>query len=415
MTGVVPGARFVRDRFTLTLDGAFITWGWFLYGFGPAVPLIATEQGITRGEAGLHGTAMAIGGVLAGLVGARLAARLGRRLVIVLGCAAIVVGTTALMLGSTLPVTLAAVTVIGIGGNAVLAAAQPALVVHHGPAASAAVTEGNATGSTIGLLAPLAVGVTVASGWGWRPAVAVTAVLAVVVGILIARLPANEALGRGARPARRRVRAATTATTATATTLPSTTEAAPQGFSRTFWLYWVALLCATAIEFSTTFWAADLVVTRTGAGPGVATAAVSALVAGMSAARFIAGPMSVRRSPAGILLVSYGIAIVGFGIFWTATSPVVAIAGLVVVGLGYGTHYPMTLSLVLAASGGRTDQAQAYATAGTGVAIALAPFALGTLADAFGPQRGFLLVLGLLVAGAVMIAAGRRSAAREQL
>lgn len=404
MSAPTTPARLVRDRLTLTLDGAFVMWGWFLYGFGPAVPLIADEQGISRGQAGLHGTAMAIGAVLAGSVGPTLAVRLGRRLVIALGSLLVAVGIAALMVGGTLAVTLTAVAVIGIGGNAVLSAIQPALVVHHGPAAAAAVTEGNAAGSTVGVLAPLAVGATVAAGWGWRPAVAVTAVLAVVVGALVMRLPATEALGRGT-PGRRAAPAPVT---------DGTTTARAGGFSRTFWLFWAALLCGVAIEFSTTFWAADVVVARTGAGAGVATAAVSALVVGMSLARFVGGPMAVRRPPAAILLVSYGIAVVGFGVLWTATTPAGAVVGLVVTGLGYGAHYPMTVSLVLAAARGRTDQAQALATVGTGVAIAAAPFALGSLADAFGAHRAFLLVLGLLVAGGTAIALGRRAAATEE-
>src|SRR5690606_11918020 len=50
---------FRRDRLTLTLDGAFVTWGWFLYAFGPIVPEIAREQDVSFALAGLHGTAMA--------------------------------------------------------------------------------------------------------------------------------------------------------------------------------------------------------------------------------------------------------------------------------------------------------------------------------------------------------------------
>ena len=56
------------------------------------------------------------------------------------------------------------------------------------PAASAAISEGNAVGSGVGLLGPLAVGAAVSIGWGWRPGVLVTAVLAVVVIVLVARV-----------------------------------------------------------------------------------------------------------------------------------------------------------------------------------------------------------------------------------
>ncbi|MDT0167369.1 MFS transporter, partial [Actinotalea sp. AC32] len=186
------------------------------------------------------------------------------------------------------------------------------------------------------------------------------------------------------------------------------------GFGRTFWLFWGAMLCGVAIEFATTFWAADLVVSRTGAGPSVATATISALVAGMTASRLVLGPLSMRKAPEKLLLGAYGVAAVGFAVLWTATSPAVAVAGLVLAGLGYGAHYPLAVALVLRESGGRPDQAQATSTVGTGMAVAVAPFLLGALADAFGSHRAFLLVAGLLVAGGVLVALGVRSASRDR-
>ena len=63
-TQPLPPPRLERDRVTVALYASFTAWGWFLYSFSPAVPLIATEQGISRAQAGLHGTALAAGTLL---------------------------------------------------------------------------------------------------------------------------------------------------------------------------------------------------------------------------------------------------------------------------------------------------------------------------------------------------------------
>ena len=42
-------------------------YGYFLYGFGPTVPLLRDEQGFSRTVAGLHGTALAVGALLSAL------------------------------------------------------------------------------------------------------------------------------------------------------------------------------------------------------------------------------------------------------------------------------------------------------------------------------------------------------------
>jgi len=393
-----------RDPLTVRLYAVFVVWGWFLYGFAPAIPLIATEQGITRAQAGLHGTAMAVGAVLAGTVSAGLARRLGRRAVAVGGLAVVCAGIGALVLGTTLAATLTACLVTAVGGNLVLAAAQPALLQHHGSAGPAAVTEANGIGAAVGLLAPLAVGATVAAGWGWRPAVGLVVLLGSVTALLLARVGPEPAIDRVPAPVGPPV-----APLGRAARIADATG----GFGRTFWLFWSAMICGVAVEFATTFWAADLVATRTGAPAAVSTAAVSALVLGMAASRFILGPLALRHAPESLLLASYGLAAVGFALLWLTTTPAIAVAGLVVAGLGYGAHYPMSVALALRAAGERADQAQAIALVGAGAAIGAAPLLLGALSDAFGPHLGFLLVPALMAAGATAVATARLSLRRD--
>lgn len=378
---------FQRDRLTLTLDGAFVTWGWFLYAFTPTVPLIADEQGISFALAGLHGTAMAAGSVVSGLITPWIAGRFGRRTQHLAGSVAIVLGVAMLVTGTALVATLPACFLLSVGGNLTITAAQPALVVHHGTAGPSAVTEANGIGSGVGLLAPLAVGMTVGLGWGWRPAVAATVLFAVTVAVAVATLRAEPALARPAPVAH-------------------ADRPADVRFPPELWFFWGSMVCGAAIEFSTTFWAADLLAGRTGASTSLATAAVSGLIGGMTAARLVLGPLAARKAPEKLLLVSYAVALVGWAGFWTATSPGLAVAGLVVAGLGYGAMYPMSVALVLRAAGARPDKAQGIASLGIGLATGVAPFALGALADQVGTHRAFLVVAGLIVVGGSTVTAG---------
>jgi MFS family permease len=428
--------RLHRDRFTVTMYAYFVAWGWFLYSFNPSVPLLAEDLGISKAAAGLHGTAMAVGAIGAAALTPRLVLRIGRRASLVLSGLLIAGGLAVLLLGRALPVTLTGVVVLAVGGNIAISAAQAGLALHHGRAASAAVTEGNASGSGIGLIGPLAVGACVGIGWGWRPAVAVTAVLSLVAVLATRRLPMEGALARALpRVDRTRVAAAevgavgsapdeaagatggpgagsdraTGAEQAAEAVLPGRAEPALRRASRWFL---VTIVAAIALENATTYWATDLVIDRTGAGADIATATTAGLVAGMTVVRLVVGPLSLRVAPAKLLAAAYGIAVIGWALLWTATVPWLALTGLFVAGLGYGAHYPLGIALLLGASAGATDRAQARATVAGGAAIGVAPFLLGWAADAVGAHTAFLVVPVVAVVGGLAALAGARALRR---
>ncbi|GEL93396.1 MFS transporter [Cellulomonas composti] len=440
-----------RDRLTFAFYGCFVVWGWFLYSFGPSVPLLADDFGITSAQAGLHGTAMAGGAVLAAFLTPRVVARWGRRPALLAALGLIVLGVVGLVLAPALWASLPAMFVIALGGNIAISCAQPGLAFHHGEAASAAVTEANGVGSTIGLVGPLAVGLTVAIGWGWRPAVAVTIVLVAVTAWLTARRPVGGAMtpptvGRRAVAAADRTvsGAATTTETAAATETadePHVTLAGPHGVDPVVgsvealalavvsddetpaerrawhaglpaWCFLAAVVAAIALENATTYWSTDLVREQTGAGPGIATATTAGLVAGMSAIRFVVGPMSLRVPPALLLAAGFVVAVAGWAVLWTSTETVIALVGLFVAGLGYGVQYPLAISLLLSTAPHAGDAAQARATLAGGLAIGVAPFLLGALADAVGMHAAFVVVPVIAVLGLAAAVLGGRLVGR---
>ena len=408
-------ARFHRDRLTFTFYGSFVIWGWLLYSFNPSVSLLADDFDISKARAGLHGTAMAVGGILAAFATPRLVVGTGRRGALYAGCAAVAVGTAALLLAPSLEWSLPAVVVLAVGGNVAISAAQPGLALHHGPAASAAVTEANGVGSSLGLIGPLAVGACVAVGWGWRPAVAVTIVIAVATAVLVSRAPDGGAMtppaDRASQPAPEVLDAAVVSLEAMAVG-GADPVAAPHGrraLNRLpAWCFLVAVVAAIAMEMSTTYWATDLVREQTGAGAGIAAATTAGLLVGMSTIRFVMGPVSLRIAPARILAAGFALAVVGWAILWSATSPATAIVGLVVAGLGYGVRYPLSISLLIASAPGADDAAQARATFAGGLAVGVGPFALGALADQVGIHTAFVVVPLVAVLGCVAAVVGGR-------
>jgi fucose permease len=93
----------------------------------------------------------------------------------------------------------------------------------------------------------------------------------------------------------------------------------------------------------------------------------------------------------------------GFTVFWLATTAWLAIAGLLVCGLGNALHYPLAIAIAIDHSDGQPDLAAARGGYAMGVGFGLAPFGLGALADAVGPHLAFLLVYALLAVAVVAV------------
>ena len=393
-----PRTRVVRDRLTLTLYGPYTVWGWLLYSFNPSAPLLGHDLRISDALVGLHGTAMAAGGLVAAFLAPRAVLWWGRRRAILGALGLVVVGIAGLLTGPVLAWTLAAMFVLSAGGNILIASTQVGLALHHGPAASAAISEGNAVGSGVGLLGPLAVGAAVSIGWGWRPGVLVTAVLAVVVIVLVARLPDSDSLPRRAAPV----------------VAHDDPAAARRRRGRAAILFVGGVVAAVGVENATTYWSTKLLIDRTGAGAGIAAAATAGLVAGMTLIRLIVGPLSLRIAPAQLLTAGFLFNIVGWTVLWTTTSTGVALAGLVLSGFGVGVQYPLSIALLLAASPGHSDRAQGDATLWGAVSIGIAPFLLGWLSDQVGMHTAFLAVPVFALLGAVVAFLGGRALRRQE-
>jgi fucose permease len=376
--------RLVRDNPTLLLYALLAVWGFFNYGFGPVVALLRDEQHVSRGLASLHSTAFALGAVIGGLITPRLVGRLGRPTTMWWGVTGICAAIAGLCLLRPLPATLACAVLVALAGTLMLSGLVAGLSEHQGAAGPAAISEANAIACATGAAAPLVIGATVSAGWTWRPGLAVAAAMFVVVGLV--------AMLRGVRlPAAR-------------TVSDASRSQAPGRLPRAYWLAFTVMALCGSVEVSINLWAADLLRSRAGLSVADAASGVAAIVGGMFLGRLAGGWLALRFRARSLLFAALATSALGFAVFWAATTPAVALTGLVVCGLGNGLHFPLAISLALEASDGQPDLATARGSYAMAIAFGAAPFALGALADGIGVRWAFLLVPLLLGAAAVMTA-----------
>ena len=167
--------------------------------------MLRDEQGFSRTVAGLHGTALAVGALLSALCVAPLATRFGRTAMIWAGLVLLCIGIVVLTAFTAVPLTLFGAFLCSFGGSFVVTCTSTVLSAVHGETGPAAITEANAVAAAVGAGAPLVVGLSVAAGLGWRPALLL---VLPVVGVLAVRRPArrrrcrDRAVAHGRRTAR---------------------------------------------------------------------------------------------------------------------------------------------------------------------------------------------------------------------
>jgi predicted MFS family arabinose efflux permease len=376
---VAAAAPLRRDRLTLAMYGHMAVYGYFLYCFGPAQPLLRDEQDTSRTVAGLHGTALALGAIIAGFLNTRIAHRFGSARASWIGMTIAAVGMMDLIAFRSLTFTLIGALITGTGGSVAMNSAT-AVFHEHLPTkhADKAVAESNAMGSLFGAGGTTLVGLLVASRFGWRSAFFVALLGILLVRVLIYRKP-------------------------TEIHIPNPSGHSTGRLSGKFWIGWIGLVTAVGIEFSSSFWASALIRARTGASLGNSTITVMVLALCMGIGRYL-GSRSIHRASLDRLMIFFLIVTgIGFAVFLTANTILIAFIGLGVVGLGVSMQFPLSISRLIRLSDHRPDLALGRASLAAGAAIGLSPLLLGFLGDHIGIQKAYLMVLVLIVVGIISV------------
>jgi fucose permease len=378
---------FSRDRFTWL---GYILLALLTYqqaAFGPIMPFLREELGLNFTEGSYHLSAAAGSVILIGLTGDRIIGFLGRRASIWTGAAVFVGGLLLVIFGRVLAVTVGGSLLLAAGGSLIQTTVQAGLTDHHGPNRGVAISEANAGASLLSTLAPFLVGLYQRAGFlGWRGALLTLIVLVLGVYVAFRGTPIPEPAPQS-----------------------TTRSAPPRRLPLLFWLYCTLLAMVAAIEWSTAFWGADFLERIVGLERVDAATVMSLFFVAMVAGRFAGSRLARRFSSARLLVGALLVAVAGFLMLWLGRAVPVNLIGLFGVGLGAANLFPQGLSIALGVTPERANTASARVALAVGVAIFVAPQALGRAADSIGLREAFGII-GLMLLGGLALALAANSA-----
>jgi MFS family permease len=369
-----------------TSYAALAAVAYVLYGVGAVGPYLRIQLRLSDAEVGLHSSALAVGLVVAGWITGSLHRRFGEVAVRAGAIGTLVVSVGVLAAAPSIAATLAAAVLIGLGTGTILGYANATLASAGGKLARVRVARANVWSMVAAFAGPVALAAGASAGPGWWIGLLPAFGLLAIVGVDLRSGPRLEAVEASTKAGR----------------LPSG-----------YWFAWAFLAVAIAAEFSIVFWGATLVQRRTEVATAEATLIGALFLAGMFAGRLalsmgIGTGHDVRRP----LAVGLALAGIGASLAWLSTAPLLSGVGLFLAGLGIATLYPIGVAAAIAAAPGQLAVAGTRLTLASGLAILVAPLALGTVADLAGVVIGWSLVLGLVAVALAIVTALRPPASR---
>jgi fucose permease len=354
---------------------------------GPAVPSLQDAYGLSYAGAALHLTLFSVGSAIGSVLDDRLARRFHRTTLLRASLTAVAIGAALCGIAPTVAVSLAGITVMGIGGTIAINIAHGVLGSEHADGRGTVLANAHLF-AALGL-ASAAVVVAGARAVGqWRLAFAVPVV--VVAVILLTRQPQR-------LPAH--------------TVDPAVPAAPPTPTSTAVRIGGFVLALSVAVEWAVTFWAASFLRDPVGLTPAFADAITIGVLAALVLGRWLLGRLTRARAT-GLLLRAALVVTIAMSVPYLVgprlpdpLGVIVPVAALVVLCLTVTMLFPLALAVTLTAAGGSAaDQQHASATAlGMGAAGAvITPYLLGSTADA----TTLTTALVLLPAGALLALLG---------
>lgn len=384
-------AKLNRDSFFWTIALQTVVVNFFLGGFGPAQPLLRADQGTSLTIAGLHGTAMGVASILAGLSNPWFSHKFGRANAGWIGLTIFVGGLISLSFLQPVPLTILAAAVTGFGTSTVINSFVTSLNHHYGAMAPLAVAQANGIASIGYVFGTFTVGTIAQQAPDfWRIGLLVILPLALYL-FFFRREKAQEAH------------------------VPDSDGPQSGKLSKAFWIAWCGFVATISTEFATSFWAAALVRDRTDASAAISTIAIMALGTGMGLGRFFGGRVMHKLSLDHQLLTILGLQLVGFFGLWLSHDLVISLVALLLNGLGISMQFALTSLRLISHSEGRPDLAIGRSSLAAGLAIGGAPFLLGVLGDQYGISRAYLMVPALILIAILIVIAVPAHMSQEEL
>jgi len=372
-TATASDNTFVRSRTTLLGYALMAYFGFALSLLGPAMPFIAEKIGLTYTEMGYHFTLLAVGNLFSSLVGDRVARRIGSSALAWIGVLLIALMFIGVVFGTSLLMTLTFTFLYGVGIGILALISIEAIADTKPQFATKAYTEGNIGGGTAMIAGPILIGIIAKTSLGWQasaflPLIALIPVLAIFRGLPL--------------PSLRQRAGSSTASSAKQTPLPLM-----------FWIFGVLMILAVAIEWLITSWSPSFLTNVVGY-----QASTSALLVSVYAGSIVLGRLAGRRlldlmSEGRLMVVSLVWILLAFPLYWLSSVPELNVLGLFLIGLGVGNLAPLSMSGAMAAASKSRSRASARFGMFPSIANVTMLQIVGILADQFGIQNAYSVVL----------------------
>jgi fucose permease len=372
MDDFVIKKQLIRSQTTWIAYILLAIYAYFLNILGPITPFLSDELHLTYTISSLHFSAFAVGILVVGLVGNLLIQRTGRQQALSIGAIGLGIGALLLTIGRSPFLTIGASFLMGCVGSLILAVVPTLLSDEHGEMRAVAISEANVLSSLVSASAALLVGWFASLVIGWRMALILVAVISVGLGIRFFQ-PFRSEEAQGSSPESKKP-------------LPTI-----------YWLLWVAIVLAVAIEFCMVFWSAEYMERELGMQRSFAAQTVSLFLAGMIVGRLISSWILHYVEAYKLVMASCLFGLLSFLLYWRTGDAWMGMAGLAVTGLFVSCLYPLLLSIAIGSANGNTVQAGARATLASGTAILTLPLILGRFADMIGLRDAFAVVAVLFV------------------
>ena len=375
---------------------AFVSLGLPDSLVGAGWPVMHQDLGVPLAFAGIVTMVIASGTILSSLASDRLTRRFGAGLV----TATSVGMTAAALIGFSLSdqfwmICLWAIP-YGLGAGAVDAALNNYVALHYAARHMNWLHSFWGVGASI---SPFIMSHALTSGQGWSGAYRTVGLIQVVLTVaLVATLPLW-----------RRVDTLRAPHAADVPPEPPADDAAPLSLARALRIpgvapVLVAFFAYCALETTAMVWASTYLVTERAVDPATAAAFASLFLLGVTGGRFLAGFVADRIGDR--LLIRWGFTTVGLGtvmVLLPLGTDVVALAGLVIAGLGCAPIYPAIIHSTPANFGRENSQAIiGVQMAAAYVGSTLAPPLFGLLSSSVGTWTFPVFLTALAVLGLVM-------------
>ncbi|MFM1750532.1 MAG: hypothetical protein RL658_673 [Actinomycetota bacterium] len=358
--------KLKRDTTFWTITGQVTILNFFLGGFGPAQPLLRVEQNTSLTIAGLHGTMMGLASIIAGALQTSLVHRFGRKNSAWLGLTIFALGVPIFATGNSVAVTLPATLFLSTGFTITINNAITQLSNHYPKNSDLAISQMNGVNSAGYVIGTVIVGTLAFYDISWRLGL----LACVPMVILVYFLGRNKIEGAHDHDVPKQV----------------------GKLSKSYWIAWFGFYASISSEFATAFWAATLIMDRTGANPAISILCIATLGTGMGLGRWF-GPVVLKQFSVDMRVKIFLILqMASFAAFWLSHNLTISILLLLFIGLGISGQFAMISIRLIRLSDNRPDLAMGYSAYAAGIAIASAPFLLAFMGDYIGISRAYLIV-----------------------